>query len=116
MDLIASGSPWSPRPTIQSYVAYSEQLARINRDHLLGIRAPRNLAFKVEPLDDRMPALEDGASWSVILRNYRPVQFLNGFLILRHEVADTAAWFQDRGIGGHAQAGNGLMNGGDDDG
>ena len=31
-----------------------------------------------------------------------------------HEIARAAAGFQDRGIGGHAQPGNGLVDGGDD--
>ena len=33
---------------------------------------------------------------------------------LAHEIAGAAARLQDRGVGGHAQAGDGLVDGGDD--
>ena len=35
-------------------------------------------------------------------------------LALAHEIAGAAAWFQDRGVGGHAEAGDGLVDGRDD--
>ena len=35
----------------------------------------------------------------------------HSFLALAHEIADAAAGFQDRGVIGHAQAGDGLMDG-----
>ena len=35
---------------------------------------------------------------------------------LAHEIAGAAAWLQDGGPGGNAQAGNGLVDGGDDGG
>ena len=37
-------------------------------------------------------------------------------LAVAHEVAGAASWLQDRGIGGHAQAGDGLVDGRDDGG
>jgi hypothetical protein len=80
--LIASGNQWNPRPVFQSYSAYTPSLLEANKAHLLGSHAPDNLIFNVQPIDDRLPALEDGASWPVILRNYAPTRFENDFLFL----------------------------------
>ena len=33
---------------------------------------------------------------------------------MAHEIAGAAAWLQDRGVAGNAQAGNRLVDGGDD--
>jgi hypothetical protein len=80
--LIASGNTWSPRPVLQSYSAYTPALAEINRKHLLGKQAPDNIIFSVEPIDGRIPSSEDGASWPILMRNYRPTRLENNFLFL----------------------------------
>ena len=81
--LIASGNHWNPRPIFQSYSAYTPELAEINRQHLLGSDRPDNLIFNVQPIDSRLPALEDGSSWSTILSDYEPVAMSNEELVLR---------------------------------
>lgn len=81
--LIASGNNWNPRPVFQSYSAYTPSLAEINRDHLLGDNAPDNVFFNVEPIDRRLPSLEDGPSWLVLLNYYHPVSFNSGHLLLK---------------------------------
>lgn len=81
--LIASGNIWSPRPVFQSYSVYTPKLAKINEEHLYSDRSPDNIIFKVEPIDRRLPALEDGASWPAIINNYAPVTTNNGFLIVK---------------------------------
>lgn len=85
--LIASGAAWSPRPVLQSYSAYTPELAGMNRDHLLSARAPHNVVFRVEGIDQRLPALDDGASWPALLRWYQPVAFHSDALILRRSGA-----------------------------
>jgi hypothetical protein len=82
-ELISSENRWNPRPMIQSYAAYNSYLADRNRAHLLGSTPPENVVFRVEFLDHRLPALDDGASWPVLLARYRPVSFDDGMLILR---------------------------------
>lgn len=82
-DLIASGARWSPRPVFQSYSAYTPALAELNRRHLTGAGAPDSIAFRVEPIDGRVPAGEDGASWPALLAAYRPVGFRDDVLVLR---------------------------------
>ena len=84
--LIASGNIWSPRPIFQSYSVYTPELANRNRRHLLGDRAPDHIIFKIEPIDERLPALEDGASWPVLLTHYQLVQRKTGFLLLQKRI------------------------------
>ncbi len=81
--LIASGNIWSPRPVFQSYSAYTPELAKINEEHLYSDKGADNIIFKVAPIDIRLPALEDGRSWPVIINNYAPVSTDNGFLFLK---------------------------------
>lgn len=81
--LIASGNKWDPRPIFQSYSAYTPALAAANREHLVGKRSPDNIVFRVEPIDGRLPSLEDGDSWPVLLTRYRRTFYRGGFLFLR---------------------------------
>lgn len=81
--LIASGNSWSPRPVFQSYAAYTAELAEINRKHLLGTQAPDNIIFRMEPIDGRIPSIEDGTSWPILIASYQPTQMANDYLFLR---------------------------------
>lgn len=68
--LIASGNNWHPRPIFQSYSVYSKSLAELNQAHLMKPDGPQHVIFRVQPIDGRLPALEDGASWPALLLNY----------------------------------------------
>ncbi|WP_058535446.1 hypothetical protein [Legionella saoudiensis] len=81
--LIASNNQWSPRPVFQSYSVFNSILAEKNKQHLQGAVQPDNIIFKIEPIDERIPALEDGRSWPLLLANYQPVDLKNDFLYLR---------------------------------
>lgn len=81
--LIASGNRWSPRPVPQSYSAYTPELARLNRDFLLGPHAPENIFFSVETIDRRLPSLDDGPSWPILLQRYAPAGTPQGMLLLK---------------------------------
>ena len=83
--LIASGNTWNPRPIFQSYSVYTPALAKINNEHLLGKNAPDNVIFRVEPIDGRLPAIEDGASWPTLLTAYVPTAKSEGFLYLERK-------------------------------
>lgn len=95
-EVFANGLNWRPRPVLQSYSAYTPELARMNRAHLLGSDAPDWLWFSVEPIDGRLAAQEDGESWPALLNRYEPVGKVQDGLILkrRHSVADesTSEW------------------------
>ena len=68
--LLASGNGWNPRPLLQSYAAFTPRLAGFDRDHLAGGNAPDNLLFRLETIDGRLPSLDDGASWPIMLSRY----------------------------------------------
>ncbi|PTT92887.1 hypothetical protein DBR42_01150 [Pelomonas sp. HMWF004] len=90
--LLVNGQDWSPRPVLQSYSAYTNLLLALNRDHLEGPRAPGHLFFDIQPIDDRLPMMEDGASWSCIAAHYRPAGALQGrFLPLTRVDGGTCA-------------------------
>lgn len=72
--IFASGNTWAPRPIVQSYEAYTTELARLNLLHLESAGAPDNIVFRVEPIDSRLPALEDGLSWPAIINKYSLVR------------------------------------------
>lgn len=88
--LLASDLDWNPRPAFQSYGAYTPTLARRNREHLEGPRAPDHLLFRVETIDGRLPALDDGSSWPAILARYAPRRMLGDFLHLERKPAGAA--------------------------
>jgi hypothetical protein len=88
--LIASGNVWNPRPVFQSYAAYEPSLAELNRDHLLGANAPDNILFASEPIDGRLPTLEDGLSWPVFMSHYRLVGSVGRYAYLRRRTVPTA--------------------------
>jgi hypothetical protein len=73
--LFATGLTWAPRPVLQSYAAYTPRLARLNLDHLIGAAAPENIFFRPEPIDFRLPSLEDGLSWPALLSLYDPASY-----------------------------------------
>ena len=67
---LANGYQWDPRPIGQSYSVYSPELARMNAEHLLGSTAPEGALFALETTDGRLPTLEDGPSWPILLSRY----------------------------------------------
>lgn len=72
--LLAAKLEWAPRPVLQSYSAYTPELLRADADHLIGPNAPRNVIFSIQPIDNRLPMLEDGNSWPLLLSLYQPVE------------------------------------------
>lgn len=89
-DLIASGNQWSPRPVLQSYSAYTPLLARINEAHLHGAAAPDHIFFRVESIDGRFPALEDGLSWPTLLSHYQIMDSDHRYLHLQKRSSPAA--------------------------
>jgi hypothetical protein len=84
--LLVSGLAWSPRPVLESYSAYTPALARLDADHLTGAAAPDNVFFRPDPIDYRLPALEDGLSWPALLSLYMPAGYdmSSGLAWLKH--------------------------------
>jgi hypothetical protein len=68
--LFAHTLPYQPRPVIQSYYAYTLELAEMNAAHLRTARAASNILFAIQPINDRFPSLDDGRSWPELLTLY----------------------------------------------
>jgi hypothetical protein len=81
--LLASDNKWNPRPVFQSYATYAYSLAKRNEQHLRSNNAPDNVLFRVEPIDARLPSIEDGLSWPAIFDNYTVSKLDNIFIYLR---------------------------------
>lgn len=80
--LFAHGLNYRPRPVIQSYSAYTPELAEINAAHLRGASAASNILFAIQPIDGRLPAFDDSLSWLELLAHYRLAGTNAGFLHL----------------------------------
>ena len=82
--LLATGNRWSPRPVIQSYAVYTEEMAKINEKHLTSSNAPDNIIFRLQTIDERPPSLDDGLSWPTIINNYKATgSIVDGFMFLK---------------------------------
>lgn len=88
--LIASGNTWNPRPILQSYSVYTPALAEKNKAHLLGPDRPDHIIFKTQPIDGRLPSLEDGPSWPILVSSYTPRFMKNGYIYLESKTDDHA--------------------------
>ena len=92
--LIASGIAWSPRPVFQSYSVFNSIFAEKNKEYLLSEHRPDNIIFKVEPIDGRIPSLEDGISWPILISTYQPAGLVHDFLLLRKKEGETKPLFK----------------------
>ena len=101
--VLANGLDWAPRPVIQSYSAYTNQLAELNAESLARPGAPDTILFQVASIDGRYPALDDGRSWPALAARYRPVGRRGEYVELqkRGTVAETGigASVVDREVG-----------------
>ncbi len=85
--LLASGLEWSPRPVLQSYSAYNSALLTENANYLAGPKAPDNILFSVQPIDNRLAALDDSLSWPTLLTHYEPFDLIGDIALLRRRSA-----------------------------
>lgn len=95
--LLASGLEYAPRPVFQGYSAYTEELARLNADHLAGPRAPRSVFLHLAALDDRYPSLDDAAALPVLLEGYDSTRLGEELLWLRRRSQPRALRREDLG-------------------
>lgn len=91
--ILASGRIYDPRPILQSYSAYTPELAALNAEHLSGPDAPRTIFFDITPIDGRYPSLDDGPSWPALLSAYSFRQFAGNFAVLDRSAAPESVSF-----------------------
>jgi hypothetical protein len=88
--IFAHALRWNPRPIFHSYQANTDELAELNRRHLAGPSAPDHLLVRIQPIDGRLPASEDGASWLTMLERYA-LRSEEGFVVLDRQPAPAPA-------------------------
>ena len=81
--LFSRNMQYDPRPVIQSYSAYTPELAELNAGHLRSDHAPENILFDIDPMDAKFPSLEDGLSWPELLTRYDISDTTGAFLLLK---------------------------------
>ncbi|MGA2536514.1 MAG: hypothetical protein ABSF53_10890 [Terracidiphilus sp.] len=81
--LLASDNEWNPRPIIQSYSAYTRELAARNEGHLRDSDSPDWVFFEIHTIGGRLPSLDDGASWSALFDNYTYESYDGRLVLLR---------------------------------
>jgi uncharacterized membrane protein YgdD (TMEM256/DUF423 family) len=81
--LFAHGLRYHPRPVIQSYSAFTPELAELNAAFLRSDRAASNILFEIRLLDDRFPSLNDGRSWPELLTRYDIKDATGTFVLLK---------------------------------
>lgn len=82
--VLAHGLRYKPRPVIQSYCAYTPELAELNARHLRDPRtAPDSIFFDIAPIDGHYPSFDDGPSWPELLTRYDIKDASGPFLLLR---------------------------------
>jgi hypothetical protein len=81
--LFAHGLKYRPRPIIQSYSAYTPELAELNAMWLRSDPAASNILFGIDPLNNHFPSLDDGLSWPELLARYNIADTNGTFLLLK---------------------------------
>ena len=89
--LLANRLDWAPRPVFQSYSAYTPALLEKNAAHLAGDSAPQNILFTVQPIDGRLPSLDDGLSWPSLLTSYEPAALIGDMAVLHRRLEPTVS-------------------------
>jgi hypothetical protein len=82
--LFAHNLNFHPRPTLQSYSAYTPELAELNAALLRSTQAVKNILFDVDPIDNHFPSLDDGLSWLELLTRYDIAGATKSFVLLKH--------------------------------
>jgi hypothetical protein len=83
--IIVGGLRYQPRPIMQSYSAYSARLSAANADYLKGPQAPNHILFRIKAIDERLPAMDDGASWPEIWSRYSLQDEFGSHLFLKKD-------------------------------
>ena len=102
--LIAAGLSYLPRPTIQEYTTYTKALIHRNRAFFADANGPRYVLFEAAAIDERYPALAEGASWPILLSAYAPERMGIGDVLLRRRAAPIGDLL-DSPVGGSGELG-----------
>lgn len=74
---------YTPRPVIQSYSAYTPELAQLNARFYESDRAPDYVLIKIGSIDERLSIMDDAPALQVIALRYEFALSEKGFLLWR---------------------------------
>lgn len=80
---LANKLAYRPRPVFQSYVACNAALNLLNQQFHRSPRAPDYTLFTLEPMDRKLPPLEDSCVYRDLLLNHVPVAVERQFILLK---------------------------------
>jgi hypothetical protein len=78
-----NGLNYAPRPVVQSYAAYDPYLDSLNAAQYLSARAPDNILFTLQSIDQRFPFFDEDRTKLVIIDRYRAAGYIDGELLLK---------------------------------
>lgn len=81
---------WSPRPTIHSYLSYTEGTQQRNALHYRSARAPGYVWLNLQPVDNHWPMMEDALALREILCRYDIANANPEGLLLRRRASGMA--------------------------
>ena len=85
---LVNGLNYTPSPSVQSYCDYTPFLAELNAAFYRSERAPDYVIFKLQPIDNRLAALNYAEVLVRLRQNYEPLFVENGYLLLkRHKTS-----------------------------
>jgi hypothetical protein len=90
-DIPTNNIRYKPRPIIQSYSAYSQDLQQLNKNHFNGSNAPSFIVLKSYSIDGRIPPDLDYPSLETISKKYLLIgSGSKGSLILKRKPANAS--------------------------
>jgi hypothetical protein len=93
--VFANDLRWSGRPVLQSYAVYTPELQAKNVAHLIGPAAPDTVFFTFDPIDGRLPALEDSQSLLKLLSTYRITALTTAYVRMDRDPGTTNAQLRE---------------------
>jgi hypothetical protein len=82
----ANGWKYQPRPVLQSFVAYTPELDRLNAEHIAGPHAADYVVLQPDAVDGRNLMFDDPLSLRALLDHYRVVLSGSAALLLERRV------------------------------
>jgi hypothetical protein len=89
--VFANGLKWAGRPVLQSYSAYEPVLDALNVSHLRSSSAPDTVFFTLDPIDNRLPSLDDSGSLVELLNSYKVVGYDAPYIRMDRDAASSKA-------------------------
>jgi hypothetical protein len=81
--VIANGLNYTPNPTIQPYCSYTSRLSQMTSAFYDSASAPGFVLFKLQPIDNRVPTVENARLLLTLLRRFEPLLVERDYVLLR---------------------------------